>query len=188
MSGKEPERSINPDEVVALGAAIQAHLCASEDEDSVALPELSGAKHGKVRINDVAALGLGILAIDEDSDALRNFVLIAHNATIPAFGTDVFRTLEDNQRVWKVQVTEGDDPDPDFVKVVGESKVTLPPYPKGAPLQVKMAFDVDGIIFAEIFDAATEKKLADMEIERISNLTDGEVETAKHGIRKLEIN
>ncbi len=187
ISGKEPERSINPDEVVALGAAIQAHLCASED-DAAALPELSGAKHGKVRVNDVAALGLGILAIDEDTNVLRNFVLIEHNATIPAFGTDVFQTLEDNQRIWKVQVTEGDDPDPDFVKVVGESKVTLPPYPKGAPLQVKMSFDPDGIIFAEIFDATTEKKLADMEIERVSNLTDGEVETARHEIRKLEIN
>jgi molecular chaperone DnaK len=186
VSGMEPERSINPDEVVALGAAIQAHLCAADD--GAELPALAGTRNGKVRISDVAAHGLGILAIDHDTQILRNFVLIKHNSKVPAFGTDVFETLQDNQRVWKVQVTEGDDPDPDFVTVVGESSIDLPPYPKGAPLEVKMSFDIDGVIFAEVFDGTTTKNLGNMEIHRVANLTDEEVDVKKQGIKKLEIN
>jgi molecular chaperone DnaK len=188
VSGMEPERSINPDEVVALGAAIQAHLCAAED--GADLPVLAGSRNGHVTISDVAAHGLGILAIDQDTGILRNFVLIKHNATVPASGTDIFETLQDDQRVWKVQVTEGDDPDPDFVKVVGESSMSLPPYPKGAPLEVSMSFDIDGVIFAEIFDLTPDPKikLGKMNIDRVSNLKAGEVDAARHYIQKLEIN
>jgi molecular chaperone DnaK len=186
VSGMEPERSINPDEVVALGAAIQAHLCA--EEDGADLPGLAGVKNGKVKVQDVAAHGLGILALDQDTEIMRNFVLIKHNSHVPAFGTDVFETLQDNQRVWKVQVTEGDDTDLDFVTVVGESSKTLPPYPKGAPLEVKMSFDIDGVIFAEIFDGTTTKSLGDMTIHRVSNLTADEIDAAKQGMKKLEIN
>jgi molecular chaperone DnaK len=188
VSGMEPERSINPDEVVALGAAIQAHLCAAEDDAS--LPELAGTRNGQVSISDVAAHGLGILAIDQDAGIPRNFVLIKQNTTIPVFAKDVFETLQDNQRIWKVQITEGDDPDPDFVKVVGESSLPLPPYPKGAPLEVRMSFDPDGVIFAEIYDLTPkpEKYLGKMQIDRVSNLKPGEVDAARHGIQKLEIN
>jgi len=186
VSGKEPERSVNPDEAVALGAAIQAHLCAMEDGES-ALPELAGIKGGKIKVADVAAHGLGILALDTETSILRNWVLIEHNSKVPVFGTDLFRTLEDNQVAWNVRVTEGDDIDPSYVTVVGESTCRLPPYPRGAPMEVKMSFDIDGVIHAEIFDATTGKKIGDMEIDRVSNLTASQIATAKQEIQKLEI-
>jgi molecular chaperone DnaK len=187
VSGKEPVRSINPDEVVALGAAIQAHLCAMED-GAAGLPQLSGMANGKVSVQDVAALGLGILAIDADTQRMTNFVLINHNSKVPASGADVFQTMVDNQQEWRVQVTEGDDPDPAYVKVVGESMCRLPPYPQGAPMEVRMSFDIDGVIHAEIFDATTSKKIGDMEIDRVSNLTESQVEQARLGLGELEIN
>jgi molecular chaperone DnaK len=187
VSGMEPERSINPDEVVALGAAIQAHLCAAED-GGAALPQLAGAGADGIKIGDVAALGLGILALDPDTDILRNYVLIAHNSKIPAFGSDFFESVEDNQTAWNVKVTEGDDADPRFVKVIGESRITHPPYPKGSVFEVRMSFDLDGLVHAEIFDDTTKNKVGDMRIERESNMTEVQVVDAKRRMQGLEIN
>ncbi len=186
MSGKEPERSINPDEVVALGAAIQAHLCVEEGGER-GRGYLAGTDGATPRISDVAALGLGILA-DDELDIERNFVLIAHNSKIPAKGSDVFYTKVENQRQIHIKITEGDDSDPSFVKIVGDSVFDMPPYPAEAPVEVRLSFDVDGIIHAEVFDGTTSKKLGDMQIDRVSNLTDDQIQAASLSIQRMEVN
>jgi molecular chaperone DnaK len=187
ISGKEPERSINPDEVVALGAAIQAHLCAVDD-GGTGLPVLAGQAAGKVRIRDVCALGLGVLALDGDTGSMRNWILIEHNSKVPAKEGSEFNTIEENQREVKVRITEGDDAHPDYVKIVGEGIFSMPPYPKGAPIDIRLSFDIDGVIHAEVFDAQSGAKLGDMEIERASNLTEEQVEVKRQQVQRLEVN
>lgn len=187
LSGKEPERSINPDEVVALGAAIQAHVCAMESADAGStLPVLAGTNGQAIDIRDVTALGLGVIALDE-TERQRNFVLIEHNAKIPAQARNTFCTVVENQTEILVSITEGDDTELDYIKIVGESTFAMPPYPRGSPIDVALSYDIDGIIHAEVFDGQTNTKLGDMEIEREANLDSSEVLQMTQDMQQLEI-
>jgi molecular chaperone DnaK len=190
MSGKEPVRGVNPDEAVALGAAIQAAVV---DTPAGGLgPGRGGTKAlpgGVPVIHDVSAHGLGTLALNSDhGNKLWNFVIIPHNTRIPAKSGDDFVTLEDNQRVIEVVITQGDETDPDRVDHVGTSRYDLPPYPAGSPIRIEISYDIDGMIHAEIFDGVTKKKLGDMHIEREANLTEEEIQAATAQMRKLEVN
>lgn len=186
LSGRTPEKSTHPDLSVALGAAIQAHIISDEHTPGTALVPLAGTDGKRIQIQDVTALGLGALALDE-GEKMSNFVVVPHNAKIPAKGRQSFATIIDQQSEVNVQITEGDDPDPSYVKVVGESMFKLPPYPKGSPIDVAIAFDIDGIVHAEVFDGVTGRKLGDMEIDRKSNLDSAQVEQMRDEMRKREI-
>lgn len=185
LSGKTPEKGFNPDEAVALGAAIQGHICSMDDDDSN-LPVLSGAR-GKIEILDVCAMGLGVIALDE-RHVDRNFILVQHNSKVPAFGSSDFSTVVENQKALNIRITEGDDEDPRYVKIIGESNFDMPEYPKGAPIRIEINFDIDGLVHAQAFDGTTNKKIGDMEIDRISNLTKSELEEAKRAIDDMEVN
>jgi molecular chaperone DnaK len=189
MSGKEPVRGVNPDEAVALGAAIQAQVCMAPAPSlgpggSVALGSLGG---GGPVISDVTAHGLGTLALNQAEDE-ENFILITHNTKVPAKGSGNFKTLVENQRLLDVVITQGDDSDPDRVTRVGESTFKMPPYPKGAPIRIDISYDIDGLIHAEVFDGTTGAKLGDMRIDRESNLSPEEIEEAATALRKLGVN
>jgi molecular chaperone DnaK len=190
MSGKEPVRGVNPDEAVALGAAIQAHVVATPagglGPGQAPLPGLPG---GNPIIKDVIAHGLGTLAHNtSENNKLWNFVLIERNSKIPIKRGDDFATMVDNQSQLEVVITQGDATDPDDVERVGESTFKMPRYPKGSPIRIDISYDIDGMIHAEIFDGVTQKKLGDMHIDRESNLTEEEIKTASAAMRKLEVN
>jgi molecular chaperone DnaK len=190
LSGKEPIRGVNPDEAVALGAAIQAHVVATPAKGlgpgQAPLPGLPG---GNPIINDVSAHGLGTIALNSERNSQRwNFVLIGRNTRIPAKGGDDFVTTVENQSQIEVVITQGDDTDPDEVETVGESTFQMPRYPKGSPIRIDISYDIDGMIHAEIFDGVTKRKLGDMHIEREANMTQEEIETATATMRKLEVN
>jgi len=185
-SGRQPAKGVNPDEVVALGAAIQSHLLALEGS-AAARPELAGANGRDVSVLDVAALGLGVVALDPVTRLRTNYVLVPHNSRVPAKGSDVFATTQDQQAEVSIEITEGDDEDLDFVKILGKSVFALPPYPSGSPIRVDIFFDFDAVIHAEVFDDLTGRKLGDLEIERESNLTRSQVEAAANQIRRLEV-
>jgi molecular chaperone DnaK len=188
LSGKEPVRGVNPDEAVALGAAIQAYALA-EPDPGVATVRLPGLPGGVPVIHDVSAHGLGALALDADrNNQLANFVLIPRNSRVPCKSSEMFATVEENQRRVEIVITQGDDKDPKWVEKVGESVYDLPPYPKGAPIRVDISYDFDGLIQAEVFDGTTGKKLGDMKIERSANLTPEELQSATEMVRKLEVN
>jgi molecular chaperone DnaK len=188
LSGKEPVRGVNPDEAVALGAAIQAYALA-EPDPGVARARLPGLPGGIPVIHDVTAHGLGTLALDASRNGeLANFILISRNTRVPAKGSDTFETVQENQRQVQVVITQGDETEPKRVTKVGESVFDLPPYPKGAPIRIDIAYDFDGLIQAEVFDGTTRSKLGDMKIDRIDNLTPEELESATEMVRKLEVN
>jgi molecular chaperone DnaK len=179
FSGKQVERAVNPDEVVALGAAVQAHLVGVE---------LTGAKSAlpAITVQDVTSQGLGTLA-KADTHGMENVVIIAPNTRIPAKHTSSFRTVSDNQTEIRVSVTQGDDTDPSFVKVIGEQTLPIPAYPAGAPVDVTFAYDIDQTVFIEVTDLTTNQSLGTFEVHDVSNMDAAEKSLAVNKIRALEV-
>ena len=125
--------------------------------------------------------------MDRQTRTRHNVVLVGHNTTVPASGSDEFETSVDQQREIHIEITEGDDTDVDFVKIIGSSVFAMPPYPKGSPIRVDISLDHDAVIHAEVFDNATGAKLGDLEIERDANMTRSRVAEAGGHIQRLQV-
>src|SRR5881398_3596847 len=141
LTGKEPHRGVNPDEVVAVGAAIQAGVLAGDVKDVLLL--------------DVTPLTLGI----ETKGGVMT-KLIERNTTIPTRRTEVFTTAEDNQPSVEIHVLQGEREMSQFNKTLGKFQlVDLPPAPRGVP-QIEVTFDIDanGIVHVSAKDRATGKE------------------------------
>jgi molecular chaperone DnaK len=141
MTGKDPHKGVNPDEVVAMGAAIQAGVLKGDVKDVLLL--------------DVTPLSLGI----ETKGGVMT-KLIERNTTIPTRKTEVFTTAEDNQPSVEIHVLQGEREMADFNKTLGKFQlVDLPPAPRGMP-QIEVTFDIDanGIVNVSAKDRATNKE------------------------------
>jgi molecular chaperone DnaK len=141
LFGKEPHRGVNPDEVVAVGAAIQAGVLAGEVKDLLLL--------------DVTPLSLGIETL---GGVLTT--LIPRNTTIPTRKSEVFSTAADNQTSVEVHVLQGERPLARDNRTLGRFHlVGLPPAPRGVP-QIEVAFDIDanGIVNVSAKDLGTQKE------------------------------
>jgi molecular chaperone DnaK len=182
-SGKSAERAVNPDEIVALGAAIQAHIVESE----LASPGAPGP--GKaITIRDVTSQGLGTLAQAGDGTTrMANVVIISPNSRIPAKQTKPFQTVQDGQTEIRVKVTQGDDSDPDYVKVIGEQVLSIPPYPAGAGVGVTFAYDIDQTVFIEVTDLTAGQPLGTFEVHDVANMDANERNLAADKIQSLEV-
>jgi molecular chaperone DnaK len=141
FTGKEPNKSVNPDEVVAVGAAIQAGVLKGDVKDVLLL--------------DVTPLSLGI----ETKGGVMT-KLIDRNTTIPTRRTEVFTTAEDMQPSVEIHVLQGEREMAQFNKTLGKFQlVDLPPAPRGVP-QIEVTFDIDanGIVHVSAKDRATGKE------------------------------
>src|SRR5579875_1518488 len=141
LTGKEPHKGVNPDEVVAVGAAIQAGVLKGEVKDVLLL--------------DVTPLSLGI----ETKGGVMT-KLIERNTTIPTKKTEVFTTAEDMQPSVQVHVLQGEREMAMYNKTLGKFElVDLPPAPRGVP-QIEVTFDIDanGIVHVSARDRATGKE------------------------------
>jgi molecular chaperone DnaK len=141
LTGKEPHKGVNPDEVVAVGAAIQAGVLKGEVKDVLLL--------------DVTPLSLGI----ETKGGVMT-KLIERNTTIPTRRTEVFTTAEDMQPSVEIHVLQGEREMAQFNKTLGKFQlVDLPPAPRGVP-QIEVTFDIDanGIVHVAAKDRATGKE------------------------------
>lgn len=159
--GKEPNRSINPDEVVALGAAIQAGILQGDVKDVLLL--------------DVIPLSLGIETMGGVATKL-----IERNTTIPASKSQVFSTAADNQTSVEIHIVQGERPMAGDNKSLGRFILDgIPPAPRGMP-QVEVTFDVDanGILNVSAKDKASGKTQS-IRIEARSGLTDADIERMK---------
>jgi molecular chaperone DnaK len=158
LTGKDPHKGVNPDEVVAVGAAIQAGVLAGDVKDVLLL--------------DVTPLTLGI----ETKGGVMT-KLIERNTTIPSKKSEIFSTADDNQTQVEVHVLQGEREMASGNKSLGKFQLTgIPPAPRGTP-QVEVTFDIDsnGILNVSAKDLGTGKEQK-IEIKGGSGLSDNEVE------------
>jgi molecular chaperone DnaK len=157
LTGKDPHRGVNPDEVVAVGAAIQAGVLAGDVKDVLLL--------------DVTPLTLGI----ETKGGVMT-KLIERNTTIPTRKSEIFSTAEDNQPSVEIHVLQGEREMAVYNKSLGKFQLTgIPPAPRGIP-QIEVGFDIDanGILNVSAKDLGTSKEQR-IEIKAGSGLSDEEI-------------
>ena len=156
--GKDPNKGVNPDEVVAIGAAIQGAVLTGEQKDVLLL--------------DVTPLSLGIETLGGVTT-----VLIPRNTTIPTKKSEVFSTADDNQTTVEIHVLQGERQLARDNRTIGKFQLTgIPPAPRGMP-QVEVTFDIDanGILHVSARDKATGKEQK-IRIEASSGLSDKDID------------
>jgi molecular chaperone DnaK len=156
--GKDPNKGVNPDEVVAIGAAVQGAVLTGEQKDVLLL--------------DVTPLSLGIETLGGVTT-----VLIPRNTTIPTKKSETFSTADDNQTTVEIHVLQGERELARDNRTIGKFQLTgIPPAPRGMP-QVEVAFDIDanGILHVAAKDKATGKEQK-IRIEASSGLSDAEID------------
>jgi molecular chaperone DnaK len=156
--GKEPNKGVNPDEVVAIGAAVQGAVLTGEQKDVLLL--------------DVTPLSLGIETLGGVTT-----VLIPRNTTIPTKKSETFSTADDNQTTVEIHVLQGERELARDNRTIGKFQLTgIPPAPRGMP-QVEVTFDIDanGILHVGAKDKATNKEQK-IRIEASSGLSDTEID------------
>ena len=166
--GKEPNKSVNPDEVVALGAAIQGGVLSGDVDDILLL--------------DVTPLSLGIETLGSVSTKL-----IERNTTIPTKKSQVFSTAADNQTSVEIHVLQGEREMAQDNKTIGRFHLSdIPPSPRGVP-QIEVTFDIDanGILNVNAKDKATGKEQS-IRIEASSGLSEKDIEKMVNDAKKNE--
>jgi len=161
LFGREPHKGINPDEVVAVGAAIQGGVLAGDVKDVLLL--------------DVTPLSLGIETLGGMLTSI-----IPRNTTIPAEKSKIFTTAEDNQPAVSIHVLQGERPSAADNRTLGRFELTgIPAAPRGVP-QIEVSFDIDanGILHVSAKDLGTNKEQS-IRIESSSGLTEDEIEKMK---------
>lgn len=185
-TGKAPSAELHPDEIVALGAAVQGALCRRESGELILAP---GALLPIVRTTDVNSHSMGVIALNEiDRDA--NSIILPRNSQIPCRASDIFRTASDHQTQVRVRVTQGEDENLDYVAVIGEATISMPPYPKGAPLEVIFEYDLDGQIRVSVKDLTADRMLDESftVFVRKANLLPEVVEQKRVAFAKVTVN
>jgi molecular chaperone DnaK len=168
LTGKDGDKSVNPDEAVSLGAAIQAGVLAGDVKDVLLL--------------DVTPLSLGIETLGGVFTKL-----IERNATVPTKKSQIFSTAADNQTAVTIRVGQGERPMFGDNKVLGQfDLIGIPPAPRGIP-QVEVTFDIDanGIVNVNAKDMGTGKEQA-IKITGTSNLNKDDIEKMKEEAKKHE--
>lgn len=153
LSGKEPSTDVNPDECVALGAALRASLGVEETAGvpvaSRSDPASPGSQEVGIVVNDVAPHSLGVRAVNSEGQPV-NSIIIRRLTPVPCERKRTYATRADDQRSIEIEVLQGEDPDPFSIEVEGVGRVkvdNLPERPAGGVIvAVSLRYDADGVV------------------------------------------
>lgn len=195
LSGKQVKYKVNPDTAVAQGAAIFASTFEIDAESGAPRRDARTADTGgavggmanQIIISDVTSQSLGVVLLDSETNRKYNQIIIPRNSKIPTTSSQAAYTVVDNQTRLLVQVTEGNDSELEFVKVIGESTLSIPPYPKSSPIEIIYAYDPDQIVTIEVIDKVANKSLGTFEVDRTSNMSAEEVARATEIVGRTNV-
>jgi molecular chaperone DnaK len=152
--GKEPLSQVNPDEAVALGAAIQAGML-MHDQGMIELTEDAATALRNTRLQDVTNHSFGTIYLGDHHGAktLRNSIIIPKNTAIPKSITESFYTFRHGQTQVHCRITQGEDEDPKFVNIIADGLLDLPPNrPANLEVKVTYSYDANGRMSCEFLD------------------------------------
>ncbi len=178
---------VNPDECVALGAAIQGTILDVEQsaETGKKIVQEVKEKIGAIKAHDVTSHRLGLVVRQDGKSVVAE--IIPKGTLVPCSFTDTFGTVVDNQSNANLVIKEGENDDPELVTTIQEA--TLPivnPLPAGAPIEVTYQFSADGMLLVIARDVTNNKSIR-VEVERKGNLSRAEVQHGVAQIKKVEV-
>ena len=177
-TGIQPSIDVNPDEVVAIGAAYQAKLLENEAEGK--------ESSFKRNIQDVNSHSLGISTLNSEDEKI-NSIILNKNTPIPCVEMREYYTVVDSQREMLIEVTEGEDEDLDYVNIIGDVLLKLKDRPGGSPIQVRMGYDENSIVHVSVIDGVDGSNLGEMEIKRKANLSDDEIVEKANRLKTIDV-
>jgi molecular chaperone DnaK len=189
MTGIKPSRELHPDEVVALGAALQA--------GKLAIELAAAGPHGvtasqinlvEIEIADVTAHSMGMLAANPETQQMLNWIVLKKNTRVPCSATEDFFTKVEDQTHLLARITQGEGDDPRYVRIIGEATLKLPfTRPKGTRFCVEVSYDVDGLMQATFTDPVTGLPFGNVNIDRTDNLSTGSVDEKRVRLEGMAI-
>ena len=188
VTKKKPSKEVHPNEVVAIGASLQGTLLHLKEGKTDLVERES---FPIVEVKDVNSHSMGVVLVERhDYTQKYNHIILEKNTSIPCKVSDTIYTIDDRQTHYECEVTEGEDRNLKYVKIVGHGMMKLPPYPKNSPLEVIFEYDSDGIIHVTVFDLVPnpKKKLGELQIKRNSNLNEREVLEKRQQLSNLAVN
>jgi len=173
ISGKDAARDLNPDDCVALGAAIQSSVCAVDSwggESKRAASELSD-----IVVQDVASHSLGVKALSTDQQLYVNSILIPRFTPLPCERKKVFATSEDDQKKVEIEILQGEDPDPGSPDVEVVGKVAMGDLPSGKAgavrIEVSLRYDTDGVIVVTAKEVVSGRSVRETVMKKVHELS-----------------
>lgn len=182
VTGKKPVIHVNPDEAVALGAAIQAGITSAKNMNEP-VNDMVRMKYGAINVSDVTAHSFGAITLDE-FDNKRNAIIIPKNSKIPVRKSQIFYTSAPNQTQVKMVVIQGEDPDPEFCTVIGTTTLDFPSKQENSPVIFNYEYDINGIIHATAKDPETGKK-SEIQVAREGSLTKDQIDQKKKKLNNM---
>lgn len=189
ISGKDVARDMNPDECVALGAAIQAVVTTIENEGVDSAPPLEGATD--IIIKDVASHSLGVKALLPDLSGYVNSIIIPKLTPIPCEKTRRYSTKEDNQKKIQIEVLQGEDENPNSpgVNLVGKTGLSdLPPHKAGElVVEVTLSYNTDGVIEVTAKELMSGKTSREVVMKKTGLLSDSLLKEKQKALSEIKI-
>ena len=177
LTGLEPNVEVNPDEAVAMGAAIFAYL-----ESGFVLPTQIE------NITDVCSHSLGIVTVDATTKKRVNSIIIERNTVIPAHNKKEFKTAVNNMRSIHLEVTEGEDEDIEYVNIIAEFDIELPPdLQKFTPVNVEMVLDENQVLHIFASKEGENSFYKECHLNRNSNMEDVDIQLKASLISEMKI-
>jgi molecular chaperone DnaK len=194
-TGINPSAEVHPDEAVAIGAAYHVldvlkeqkskatqSDCAENKILDIVIPEVPK----QYTFTDVTSHGIGVV-VQNEYDEEENSVILPKGVAVPSEYTGCYVTTVPYQEKLYVQVTQGEESDLRNVTVIGTAEIQIPPREKIVGIEVTISCDENSIIHVRVYDQDLKRDLGEMKIDRISNLSDEEIEKNQIRISKLDI-